>query len=158
MKKSFVVLMILLTVCACGVIFAGCYVLKDKEAVEITETVVYGDRTLANQVNVTSKFRWGGYLHWTMNYVPGEEVQTEYWFTPDYTTNWREAESFSQGINLKSYQSGGVGRFLVNNTEETEKTSQTDPLEQAYKELAAEEFTGEREREIRIADYMPIIL
>lgn len=91
MKKSFVLLIILVLLVSGTGYYAQTNLLKEKDQVQFTETVIYGDKSVVDGVTVEMHNQYQSQLFWHSTYEIGEEpkVSTDYEFYPwtysDYT-------------------------------------------------------------------------
>lgn len=88
MRRSLILLLVLVVLSA-GVIGAGAmYVDKDAESVSYTEQRLYGDPAAGEGLQIESLLTYEGRLHWANTVTLGPEigVDCDFHFTPNYTT------------------------------------------------------------------------
>ena len=82
MKKSFVLFLAILVLGAIVVYFGQSNLLAEKDNVKITETILYGDKSMVEGVTVELHNHYETQVFWDTTYVLGEEpkADTEYTF------------------------------------------------------------------------------
>lgn len=154
MKKSFVLLILLLLLGTGAVCYAQSSILPEKDNVQFTETVLYGDKSLVEGVTVTMKNEWNRMLFWESTYVIGEtpSVTTNYEFYP-----WEVAKGtyyYEGGIELN------VKNIIDDNWEELGDKAQG--LNVAMQELCADTQPGEEKHKAVLlkdyAEYYPFVV
>ena len=146
MKKSFILLLILFFAATGGMVTVNTLLLEEKDAVEITETVLYGDKSIVEGVTIERNVKYADNIHWDTTYVVGEQPKCE------------TAYTFSAEGDLEdgTRQYAGVEFYTGNtrNFDEIENQEELMGLEIAYRELLAETEPGEtKSKVVSLADY-----
>lgn len=149
MRKSFIVLLTMLVLAAGTVYYAQTGILQEKDKVQFTEQILYGDKAVAEGITVEMENCYNEQLFWNSAYVIGEtpSVTTKYEFFPWSESRYRYSREgaihFTRNTDL--YFSG-VWENLSN---------QSVGLEKAWKELYDSVKPGEEEEMmIYLQDYM----
>lgn len=148
MKKSLLLFLSIWILAISGCIYIQITLFQAKEDVQITETVLYGDKSIAQGVTVRQKAKYGGYLHWDTTYQIGKEPQV------------KNESQFSQWNNLNDAPLISFGTVLTGVDEANGYPYSIDKkyytgITYAYLELAKETPNGERaEKNIYLKDYM----
>ena len=109
MKKSFVLLLALVVLISSTAYYAQNVLVKEKDQVHYTESVLYGDKSLVEGARVEANLSFDYQMFWKTIYEIGEkpEVKTEYTFLPekyyDMNRSYDGAISFEgDGIEIMS--------------------------------------------------------
>lgn len=146
MKKSFIFFVVLLLLVVSGTITANALLLDQKDAVMITENVIYGDKSVVDGVTVERNTKYDSHIHWKTFYKVGEmsDYHTEYKFSARGALLDRRERSY--GVDV--YENH------VRNVDRIEEGEVLSGLELAYKELFDEAEPGEKlYKIISLADY-----
>lgn len=83
MKKWIVIFSLLLIFCIVGISYAAVEVNSERDKVNFTENVIYGDRSAVENLTVKCDVNYDEHLFWESTYVTGENPQTstEYRFS-----------------------------------------------------------------------------
>ena len=83
MKKSFIIFLVLFLLAIGSVGTANVLLLNEKDAVVITEKVLYGDKSVVDGVTVLRNTKYDDHIRWKTNYQVGENPKcyTEYDFS-----------------------------------------------------------------------------
>lgn len=146
MKKSFLFFVVLLILAVSGTVTANALLLEQKDAVVITENVVYGDKSIVDGVTVVRNTKYHNHMQWKTLYQVGEvpKCQTEYDFSASGALTDHGERSYEVNVYLnhtRNVSRMGEGEELYG-------------LELAYKELLDETEPGSRSsKKISLADY-----
>jgi len=144
MRKLLCLLLALLLLSVGSITFAFRSVSDTADQVELTETVVYGDKKRAEGLTVRNQSQYINRLHWDTTCLIGEEniTDTAYRFTPDYEYN--HSPSTPRALYLTAQVDG---HFFEDDENPT-------GLNQAYKELYDSMGPNEeKEIEVYVKDY-----
>lgn len=98
MKKSFILFIVLLALSVGTVCMAQTELLQEKDQVNFTEKILYGDKSIIEGVTVEMKNYYPYQMYWDSVYTIGEKpkVQTEYQFYPweRYENNYELPRAF----------------------------------------------------------------
>lgn len=146
MKKSFYLLLVLLCTSVAGVISIFSFLIKEKDQVQLKETVLYGNVSALEGLVVKNRTHYNYNLFWNTEYSPGENssIHTEYEF---HTLDEKQNIPIEYaGVNFIEYSSGHSF-----SGDEGEYTG----LDLAYKELFDRTKPGEERSEtIYLHDYL----
>lgn len=153
MKKSLLVVLLLLLCTGVGIWAAAAYIYRPHDQVTFTEETVSGDPSAAEGLTVRAQSQYNHRLFWDSVCRVGEEPQTEteYAFYPDQHQTDRPARY--AGVEMEN---GGYGStaFAASGGFETEEMGAYG-LNAAYRELADQTAPGaEGEKVIRVSDYL----
>lgn len=99
MKRSIIITVLLLILTAGIAIGASWQVNGTADDVEVSETVLYGDKSAAEGISLTFHATWGNHLFWNTEYQVGDmaSVHTDYHFSQEYedTDSWVQLEDFA---------------------------------------------------------------
>ena len=147
MKKSFVLLISLLVLGSFVLCFAQASILKEKDQVQITENILYGDKSVVEGVSLELHNHYEDMLFWDTTYVIGKEPKVD----TEYTMYQFPQDNFNHRWDGSIYFNDNNQH--INWTEETLKSPEG--LEVAYAELY--ESIGpseEKEKTVFLKDYM----
>lgn len=149
MKKSFALLLILVVLSGCGIFYAQTTLLEEKDKVVFTETVLYGDKSAAENVTVEMKNCCGGYLFWDSVYDVGTgATQTDYEFYSD----WQEQNYV---YNSEMIEFGLMPDVDLDYVDFQDKTQEKTGLYAAFQELYDSMEPGEEaDKLVYLKDYM----
>lgn len=101
MKKSLALFLVLLVFVIGGTCYVSAGLLKEKDNVQITETVVYGDKSAVDGVTVERNIKYDKYIRWNTTYVVAEEATCDTVYTFDEQGGLREEPNYSySGLEL----------------------------------------------------------
>ena len=155
MRKAAILTLILFLLCASSVYVAASNMYKEHDKVGYTEKIVYGDREIANglQVNFRSTYKY--HLFWDTTHILNENRKTE-------TSSEYSFSTFShyEGNGEEEYQ--GVYMDMTaamenyyHDGESANRMFSNSGLEKAYQELSDEIEAGqEGEKTIYLKDYV----
>lgn len=147
MKKSLLLFLSVWILAVGGCIYIQATLFQAREDVKITETILYGDKLVAEGVTVTQKTKYSEYLHWDTTYKIGEQPQV---MTESQFSEMRLEDNplTSFGITLEvDYETSRYPHLI----EEKDYTG----MSYAFLELAEETPNGEsRQKTIYLKDYM----
>ena len=149
MRKSLVLFLVLLISVIGGTCYVSADLLKEKDNVQITETVVLGDKSVVEGVTVERNVKYHRYILWNTTYVVGEEPECDTVYTFDEQGRLREESKYSyDGLELYT----NVIRAFDDADEKPENLTGVD---RAMKELFDETAPGqENSRIIDLRDYL----
>lgn len=148
MKKSFVLLVVMIALILGTVYYTQNTLLEEKDQVHFTEHVIYGDKSVVEGVTVDMHNSYQRQLFWHTTYEVGEipKEETEYQF---YSSKQYEANSYYGGdftVYMNNY-----GLSLSDFQDETYKY---EGIELAWKELYDATDPGEeKQMDIKLKDY-----
>lgn len=146
MKKSLLLFVVLLLVVISGTVTANALLLEQKDAVVITENVLYGDKSVVDGVTVVRNTKYHNHIHWNTTYQIGEvpKCHTDYDFSASGALTDHRDRSY--GIDVYANHTRNIDRI--------EENAELYGLELAYKELLDETEPGTRtDKIISLADY-----
>lgn len=146
MKKSFILFVVLLILALSGTVTANALLLEQKDAVVITENVIYGDKSVVDGVTVVRNTKYDNHIHWETTYQVGEvpKCQTKYAFSAG--GGLMDHRDRTYGIDVYANHTRNISRI--------EEDAELYGLELAYKELLDETEPGARSyKTISLADY-----
>ena len=157
MKKSLWISVIII-LAGIAVLPAACRRIgEEKERVEVTETVLYGDVREAEGIRLEIGTHWNDRLLWTTRYQPGRtgDAETEFSFSADGVL-WKEQPAIDAGFC--SYSEYAVGMAYDGNTGNRIAGQGVDiasqPMDKMLQAVADRTAPGERHTEIvAAADY-----
>ena len=155
MKKSFVLFITLFVLGVGMTCIAQASVLNEKDQVNFTETIHYGDKSLAEGITVEMKSQWDDKLFWDSTYVIGEEpsVTTEYTFHPWSLEN--RGYYYEGEIQFDVYNAIGDNDWTV-------EGYKAEGINLAMQELANQTAPGEKKENMiylkNYMDYYPIVV
>ncbi len=101
MRKSLVLFLVLLISVIGGTCYVSADLLKEKDNVQITETVVLGDKSVVEGVTVERNVKYDRYIRWSTTYVVGEEPECDTVYMFDEQGRLREEADYRySGIEL----------------------------------------------------------
>ena len=150
MRKSLVLLLVLLSLSIGTVCVALGEIGKEKDQVHFTENIIYGDKALVEGVTIEMKNRYDNKLFWNSRYTIGKTPKeyTEY----DFSTLGKDVDIYEvQGsFYMENYASDTISTDILEKEEEN-----LQGLELAWKELYDMTSPGEeREMLINVKDYV----
>lgn len=148
MKKSYVLLLVLIVLISGTACIAQNMLLKEKDQVHYTEQVIYGDKSVVEGVTVDMYNDYQRHLFWHTTYEEGVEPKekTDYEF---YSSKQYEANGYYNG-DFTIYMNNS-GLSLHDFKDETYKF---EGIELAWKELYdATEPGEEKQMDIKLKDY-----
>lgn len=146
MKKSFLMFVLLFLLAVGGTVTAQALLLERKDAVEITENVRYGDKSIVDGVTIYRNTKYDSHIQWKTVYQVKE--------TPEYATAYdfsasgvlSDSAERSYGVEVYSHNTNHIDRI--------ESGEELEGIAVAYKELLDETEPGERlYKTISLADY-----
>lgn len=146
MRKSFVLFVVLLILSVSGIVTANALLLEQKDAVVITENVIYGDKSVVDGVTVVRNTKYHNHIHWNTIYQVGEvpKCHTEYEFSARGALSDHRDRSY--GVDVYMNHTRNIDRIG--------EDAKLYGLELAYKELLDETEPGSRAyKVISLADY-----
>lgn len=149
MRKSLVLFLVLLVCVIGGAYYVSADLLKEKDNVQITETVVLGDKSTVEGVTVERNVKYDRHIRWDTTYVVGEESKCDTVYTFDeqgklYEENNRRYEGIELHTNV-------IRAFDDANRKAEDLTG----VDRAMKELFDETEPGqEKSRIIDLKDYL----
>ena len=149
MRKSLALFIVLLVFAIGGTGYVSASLLKEKDNVQITETVVLGDKSAVEGVTVKRNVKYDRYMRWNTTYVVGEEPECNTVYTFDEHGRLREEQNYRYN-GLELYTDVVRGHDLAN--VDAERLS---GVNRAMKELFDETEPGqENSAIIDLADYL----
>lgn len=148
MRRSLLLLAVLLVLAAGGICLAVPAVNGQKEAVTVTELLRYGDASAAEGLTVGIATNYDGYLHWDTAVMLGGTLQTEtsFRFTPDRT--------YLQGEMEPSLQVSFIGNLSISSGGGEITAPQTGALAPVFRDVAERVRPGTTHTEtVRLRDY-----
>ncbi len=147
MRKSLLLFCVLLSLAVGGTIGINGMLLQEKDDVQITETVVHGEKSVVDGITITQNTKYGDYIHWNTTYIIGEEsvCKTDYQFS-----EWEDLE------DIGAYKKDGIEFYTeqMKNFEEETDVSKLKGLDKAMRELSDETKAGEyKTKTISLKDY-----
>ncbi|MBR5317791.1 MAG: hypothetical protein IKU39_07860 [Lachnospiraceae bacterium] len=149
MRKSLALFLVLLVFVIGGTCYVSADLLKEKDNVQITETVVLGDKSAVEGVTVERNVKYDRYIRWNTTYVVGEEPKCDTVYTFDEQGRLREEGNYRySGLELYT----NVIRAFDDASEKAEDLTGVD---RAMKELFDETEPGqENSKIIDLKDYL----
>jgi len=148
MRKSLALFMVLLVVAIGGTCYVSASLLKEKDNVQITETVVLGDKSAVEGVTIERNVKYDRYMRWNTTYVVGKESKCDTIYTFDEQGRLREEADYRYS-GLELYTDVIRGHAFVEM--DAEKLT---GVNRAMKELFDKTEPGEENRAIiDLADY-----
>lgn len=149
MRKSLALVLVLLVFAIGGTYYVSADLLKEKDNVQITETVVLGDKSAVDGVTVERNVKYDKYIRWNTTYVVGEEPECDTVYTFDEYGRLREEPNYRyDGLQLYT----DVIRGFDDAEEDAEKLTGVD---KAMKELFDQTEPGqEKSMIINLKDYL----
>lgn len=148
MKKILALMtaLVLLSVSAFGVI--GSTVNAEKDQVCFTENILYGDKSAAEGVAVSSRLHYQNHLFWESSYTLGENQSSKTDFDFSQLDRYENESSHYNGISLQlDFWSSSIDYEEI-------PIEQLTGVPKAYRELYDETAPGEeRSKQIRLKDY-----
>lgn len=149
MRKSLALFIVLLVFAIGGTCYVSASLLKEKDNVQITETVVLGDKSAVEGVTVERNVKYDRYMRWNTRYVVGKEPECDTTYTFDEQGRLREEGNYRYN-GLELYTDVIRGDNLAN--AEVEKLF---GVNRAMKELFDQTEPGqENSAIIDLADYL----
>lgn len=148
MKKRFVLFLLCLLLCIGGGVSAGAGIYSQRDTVEITETVLYGDKSVVNGLRFTAHATYASQLYWDTTYTIGDNAQTETSF--QYLPAGRSYDYLydDRGVYVSVFGSVGISGSIDLETEYLYG------YEQAVRDMAARMQNGETRTEaLDMRDY-----
>lgn len=148
MKKSFALVTLLAVIAIGGTCLVSAALLEEKDNVQITETVVYGDKSIVEGVTIERNVKYDNFIRWNTTYVVGEE--------PDCKTDYTFDE-YGRLLDEGTYQYSGIELHTnpIVNFDDEEEALELVGLNKAMKELLDETAPGEENSMIiNLADYL----
>ena len=146
MKKSFILFVVLLLFAIATTATTNARLLEQKDAVVLTEKVVYGDKSVVEGVTVERNIKYDSHMQWKTVYEVGEvsNCYTAYEFSASGDLIDRSERTY--GIDVYANRARNISRV--------EEMDELFGLEIAYKELLDETEPGEEAHKIiSLADY-----
>lgn len=101
MRKSLALFIVLLVFAIGGTCYVSASLLKEKDNVQITETVVLGDKSAIEGVTIERNVKYDRYMRWSTTYVVGEEPKCDTVYTFDEQGRLREEPNYNySGLEL----------------------------------------------------------
>ena len=149
MRKSLALFIVMLVFAIGGTCYVSVSLLKEKDNVQITENVVYGDKAIVEGVTVERNIKYDRYIRWNTTYVVGEEPKCDTVYTFDELGGLREETIYTyDGIELYTNVIRGFD-------DADEKAEDLSGVDRAMKELFDETEPGqESSMIIDLADYL----
>ena len=149
MRKSLALFLVLLVFVIGGTCYVSADLLKEKDKVQITETVVLGGKSAVEGVKVERNVKYDRYIRWNTTYVVGEEPKCDTVYTFDEQGRLREEGNYRySGLELYT----NVIRAFDDASEKAEDLTGVD---RAMKELFDETEPGqENSKIIELKDYL----
>ena len=148
MRKSLALFIVLLVFAIGGTCYVSASLLMEKDNVQITETVVLGNKSVVEGVMVERNVKYDRYMRWNTTYVVGEEPECNTVYTFDEQGRLREEQNYRYD-GLELYTDVVRGHDLEN--ADVEKLT---GVNRAMKELFDETEPGqEKSTIIDLADY-----
>lgn len=147
MKKIYVLIIVLVLVSVSVFCAVGISVNAEREQVKITENVLYGEKSAADGLKITTKNHLNYQLFWKTNYIIGEQphIATEFSFYPTKEYGI-EQKTHYEGVMLD----GGIGYGF----NEERPMSEQVGIEKAYKALFDSAEKGEEKtKTVYLKDY-----
>jgi len=111
MKKSLVLFLLCFLIAVGGMSYVYTMLLAEKDQVQITETNVYGNKSILEGVSIVRNTKYDKFIRWNTNYIVGtssdtetDSCKTEYRF--DEYGRFHEYFTFGKEAVLKSYSLG----------------------------------------------------
>lgn len=150
MKKSLVLLLVLVVLMTGTAYYAQGELLKEKDQVHYTEKVLYGDKSVVDGVTVEANLAYAYQLFWKTLYEIGENPKeaTEYQFYPWAHQDYQYVNSGSLGFQQ-------YGTEIMIKSYEDERQESYEGLQIAMKELYDKTPNGTEGRAtVYLKDYM----
>lgn len=147
MRKSFALFLVLLVFVIGGTCYVSASLLREKDNVQITETVIYGDKSFVEGVTIERNVKYDNHMRWNTTYVIGEEpsCETVYTFSEGGTLR-EESIHRPEGINMHT---DAIGEF------DGSDGKNLTGVDKAMKELFDKTEPGqENSAVINLADYL----
>lgn len=152
MKKSFVLLISLLVLAVGVVCYGQTSLLSERDQIEFTENVIYGDKSIVDGVTVEMENHYEEQLFWNSTYVIGEtpQIHTDYKF---YHSKQNENDYSYRGSMY--FNADYYNRLEWIDWNENSEDVPKEGMALLMKELAEETQSGEeREKLFFLKDYM----
>ena len=149
MKKSFVLFITLLCLAMIVVCYGQISILAERDQVQLTENVLFGDKTVVEGVNINLKNTYDSRLYWDTSYTIGKEpeISTEYRFYQG-----RQSEPYYRYDGDMSFYQDYIHLSYWDNEIIPQPS---DGLDAAMQELYEETGNAERrEKTILVKDYL----
>lgn len=155
MRKAAILTLILFLLCGSSVYIAASNMYKEHDKVRYTEKIVYGDREIANGLQVDFRSTYKYHLLWDTTHILNENRKTE-------TSSEYSFSTFShyEGNGEEEYQGvymdmNAAMENYFHDGESTNRMFANSGLEKAYQELSDEVEAGqEGEKTIYLKDYV----
>lgn len=149
MRKSLVLFLVLLVFVIGGTCYISADLLKEKDNVQITETVVWGDKSAVEGVTVERNIKYDKHIRWNTTYVVGKEAKCDTVYTFEEQGKLYEKSDYSyRGIELHT---NVIRAFEDANVKAEDLTG----VDRAMKELFDETEPGQQNsRIIDLKDYL----
>lgn len=150
MKKSFVLLIVLLALSVGTVCMAQTELLKEKDQVNFTEKILYGDQSIVEGVTVEVKNYYSYQMYWDSVYTIGQvpDVHTEYQFYPWDVNEY--AYEYPNAFGMIDYREDSFQEVYAK-----EDMAYLEGLGLAWRELYDQTGAGEEKTiSIQLGDYL----
>lgn len=152
MRKSFLIMVLMLAMSVGLVYVAHGRVEQDKERVAINETVLYGDKAAAEGITIDCSAYCANHLFWDTHYTVGEEPVTHTDFTFSQAEKRQSNNYPYPGIVIY----GNYGGYGINSTGGISMEEQTTPVQAVASRTAPGEEHKETVYMKDFYDYYPI--
>lgn len=144
MRKCSIMVLCLLLISASAIVWAHASINSEKDNVTLSETVLYGDRSEAENLSVTTHICQSGHLFWDTTLKTGDEnlIDTDFRFTQKEENNFPD---FDYGVTVEAtgscgYSAGDIeydllpetAQFAADHTQNGEYHSETVNLKDFY--------------------------
>ncbi len=144
MKKPIISLLILLIVSILCVTLISVSVNAKNNAVEITEEVLFGDKSFAEGYTVTTRYQYNNQLFWETEYNLNGKYSTDYSYYN--TRQYADGDFDYQGVGIP----GNIEYGFSTNIPAEEQTGLAKAFKEMYDSIGNNEST---ERTVYLADY-----
>lgn len=149
MRKSLALFLVLLVCVIGGTCYVSADLLKEKDNVQLKETVVWGDKSAVEGVTVERNVKYDRHIRWNTTYVAGKEPKCDTAYTFDEQGKlYEESNRRYEGIELHT---NVIRAFEDANVKAEDLTG----VDRAMKELFDETEPGQENRRIiDLKDYL----
>lgn len=149
MRKSLALFLVLLVCVIGGTCYVSADLLKEKDNVQIAETVILGDKSVVEGVTVERNVKYDTHIRWNTTYVVGEEAKCDTIYTFD-----EQGKLYEE--NIRRYEGIELHTNVIRAFEDaSEKAEDLTGVDRAMKELFDETEPGqENSKIIDLKDYL----
>lgn len=152
MRKSLILLVLVLALSACGIAYAHGAVNATRAEVTLTETTLLGDRSAAQDLLIDLRTQCQDHLFWNTTLQPGQLPSTEFLFSQPEV---RETQGYTPGSGVDAYLQTNMGTGSSGGLELTD--AETGGLAKVFEDVASRAESGATYSEtISLRDYYDV--